>query len=393
MSPRGALVLAIAGASGLAGCRGIAMTDVHRVALQQESIVSRSAARLEVYEADAYLDELGEEVLAAACDMDRVRNVDGPGPLDVYDRFDIYLVHSEMPNAWTYGDDFVCISTALLLEAESPEEVAAVLAHEFGHIREGHLVEERERFMFNEAMANTLVVLGAAADLALMTQGLYDPSYSVMEAAGQYARTMRADYSPYQPGDEFEADIYGLELYAELGLDTRYYDDFLQRMSCIYEESNAASVSHPGTAARLHVINSEMEALEPESSERSLDMERFREVQTLVAAQLVSRHQRGQLLTYEQSSSRWRRGGGDVVTVCACGPLDADKEVCHRRFKAAIARHIGEESAQAYASRPTTQHRRRRGSVGMEASIDGWRSRVRGRYQPTRRYKPATTPP
>ena len=83
----------------------------------------------------------------------------------------IILVGSDQVNAFVAGGRNIFLYTGLILEAETPQEVIGVLAHELGHIEGGHLVRMRrelEQASYQSILANILgvgvAVLGGSAE-------------------------------------------------------------------------------------------------------------------------------------------------------------------------------------------------------------------------------------
>jgi len=79
---------------------------------------------------------------------------------------DIYLVNEDSLNAFVAGGQNLFLFTGLLMRAETPAQLAGVIAHETGHISGGHLVRLAEAAE-NAAIEQILgTVLGAAAAAA-----------------------------------------------------------------------------------------------------------------------------------------------------------------------------------------------------------------------------------
>ena len=129
-------------------------------------------------------------------------------------RIDLYLVSDEAVNAFVTSGNRMFITTGLLLEADKPEEVIGVIAHELGHIAAGHLArmgEEVNRITTASAITSLLGIgallagagpAGAALIYGGQAQGVNQfLSFSRIQenAADQAAiRTMEAaGLSPY----------------------------------------------------------------------------------------------------------------------------------------------------------------------------------------------------
>ena len=128
-------------------------------------------------------------------------------------RFTITVLNSPEVNAFALPGGYVYLTRGLLALANSEAEVAAVLAHEIGHVAARHTAER-----FSQAMIAQLgtVVVGALAessqiaDLAQLGAGLYLAGYSREQ--------------------EFEADLLGVRYMARTGYDPRAAESFLRSL-------------------------------------------------------------------------------------------------------------------------------------------------------------------
>lgn len=78
----------------------------------------------------------------------------------------VHLVLDDRLNAFVAGGQRIFINTGLLRQAESPNAVIGVLAHETGHIMGGHLARLNDRLRTASTQAIIAMVLGAAAAVA-----------------------------------------------------------------------------------------------------------------------------------------------------------------------------------------------------------------------------------
>ncbi|MEO0823276.1 MAG: M48 family metalloprotease, partial [Pseudomonadota bacterium] len=78
---------------------------------------------------------------------------------------DIYIVNDRRLNAFVAGGRNIFLNTGLLMELETPEELAGVIAHETGHIAGGHLARRQlnARAAQGPALIGTLLGIAAAA--------------------------------------------------------------------------------------------------------------------------------------------------------------------------------------------------------------------------------------
>jgi len=96
------------------------------------------------------------------------RLIDAMGGTDF--NYKIYVVDNQMINAYALPGGYIFIYTGLIDLSDSPEEVAAVIAHEMGHIENRHIISR----LIKEVGINVLVsadagVLGSLAQTATST--------------------------------------------------------------------------------------------------------------------------------------------------------------------------------------------------------------------------------
>jgi predicted Zn-dependent protease len=122
--------------------------------------------------------------------------------------FRVYVVDETVTNAFAAPGGHVVIFSSIIERAETPEEVAGVLAHEMAHVIEGHPDEGLVR------------ALGYGI-FGLLAPGGGDIGPEVAKAVitGAYSR-----------GDELDADRVGVGLLNDAGLDSRGLSRFFQRM-------------------------------------------------------------------------------------------------------------------------------------------------------------------
>jgi predicted Zn-dependent protease len=88
--------------------------------------------------ADPDFREVENDTIAAALDMIKERLT---GSLDSSRyTYNIVLVDNDMANAFALPGGYLLITTGLLTNMNSPEECAAVIAHEIGHIEKRHTI-------------------------------------------------------------------------------------------------------------------------------------------------------------------------------------------------------------------------------------------------------------
>lgn len=121
----------------------------------------------------------------------------------------VYVSDADVLNAFAAPGGHVVIFRAIIDHADTPEEVAGVLAHEMGHVVEDHpakgLVEAVGYGIFG------LLIPGGSGDTAVI------------------ARTMLTNH--YSRGDELDADRVGVETLNEAGIDSRGLIAFFEHLA------------------------------------------------------------------------------------------------------------------------------------------------------------------
>ena len=173
----------------------------------------------------AVLDQLGQRIAAESGSV-----------------FDIQFraVHAPMVNAFALPGGYVLVTDDLIAEAETPDELAAVLAHETAHIAQRHSMQAVWRS------------LGAGMLLDLIVGG--------GSGAGQQAVLLAGQASELSFGREAEteADAFGRDYLHAAGLSSRGMAPFFERMAAqevdAPEEVDQMSewwMTHPNTGRRI----------------------------------------------------------------------------------------------------------------------------------------------
>ena len=150
-------------------------------------------------------------------------------------------------NAFAAPGGYIVLYRGLIRNAESPDDVAGVLAHEIGHVVERH---------------GTEAIVRAAGLAAIVQLLLGDPSslLSIGVAGGELLLSLA-----YSRNDEAEADAVAVDILAAANIDSAGFVRFLERMARV-EEQNAstAGVTEDGDKNSIPFLSSH-----PRSAERA----------------------------------------------------------------------------------------------------------------------------
>ncbi|TKB73367.1 MAG: M48 family metallopeptidase [Nitrospira sp.] len=216
-------------------------------------LLARSAARHVPIEWERQIGE------AARADFLRNQAVlkDGPAVMAVQEmtkrlsdqipenpyRFDVTVVRSDTVNAFALPGGYVVVFTGLMKKAESPEEVAGVLAHELNHVVQRH------------AMERIVKTLGLVA-IASIVFGNQEGLVGLAKQLGIELLTLK-----FGREQETEADVTGIRLVHRAKIPPDGMIRFFEKLS----ESDKLHVellsTHPMSTARAERLKQELASL------------------------------------------------------------------------------------------------------------------------------------
>ncbi|MFW5833472.1 MAG: M48 family metalloprotease [Pseudomonadota bacterium] len=177
----------------------------------------------------------------------------------------IYLVNDDRLNAFVAGGQNLFLNAGLLMRAETPEQLAGVIAHETGHIAGGHLVRISPAADRAEAVRVLGMVLGAAAAAA----GAPEVGMAAMLGGQQVGQQ---SFLRFSRGQEQAADQAALNYLEATGTSARGLAEFFR----ILDDQRMLSGSrvdpyfqtHPLTRDRIEFVERQVAA---ERERRPLD--------------------------------------------------------------------------------------------------------------------------
>ena len=157
------------------------------------------------------------------------------------------VIDNEQANAYALPGGFVTVFTGLLLEAETPEQVAGVLAHEIAHVTERHGLRRIAHSI--GLFVGVQLVLGD-------TQGLLNIALELFTLGS---------VNDYSQDQETEADLVGVRMLHEARIDPTGLSDFFQWMRDEYgdvPESLSWISTHPMHEERIQAISAQVDGFE-----------------------------------------------------------------------------------------------------------------------------------
>jgi predicted Zn-dependent protease len=169
---------------------------------------------------------------------------------------EFHLVNSDTLNAFTTGGEHAYIYTKLMQECKNEDELAAVVAHEYGHVYARHVHKGMNR---QYQVIGTAVAAGAAGyALGGEQYALYGAGLGA--AAGQFLSM------GFTRADEAEADELGFAFYTRAGWDPDRFGGFFQTLiDQGYDTASDLTSDHPTLASRVAAARERAAALPPEA--------------------------------------------------------------------------------------------------------------------------------
>ncbi|HEY7090582.1 MAG TPA: M48 family metalloprotease, partial [Tepidisphaeraceae bacterium] len=140
------LLMVVAALSCAVGCAN----DKKVMAVADQMHTGLEPAVIEDPELAAYLQKVGDRIIDSAQALDKA----GYGPKShkaednqwmFSDKMHFYFVNSEQLNAFTTGGEHMYVYNQLFQECQSEDELAAVMAHEYGHVYARHVEKGMDR--------------------------------------------------------------------------------------------------------------------------------------------------------------------------------------------------------------------------------------------------------
>ena len=162
-------------------------------------------------------------------------------------------------NAFVSGRNMV-IHTGLLLQAETPNEVIGVIAHEIGHITGGHQVRLAQRARQAKILAGVGTLLGVGAGVAGAASGNGDAARAGASAALSAKTIALRGLLAYKRDEETTADRTAATLLEKTGQSGRgmlkTFERFQRRLSLSGARLDPYKQSHPMPRARMAALRS-----------------------------------------------------------------------------------------------------------------------------------------
>lgn len=168
--------------------------------------------------------------------------------------WEVAVFKDDTANAFALPGKKIGVHTGIMKVANTPDQLAAVIGHEIGHVMAKH---SAERLSIQTVTATGSQLVGAV--LATQGEGEQALIMGVMGLGLQYGVTL-----PYSRTHESEADYVGVVLMAQAGFDPRASVTLWQNMRAASQGSPPEFMStHPSPDTRIDQLQSMMSTAIP----------------------------------------------------------------------------------------------------------------------------------
>lgn len=179
------------------------------------------------------------------------------GPVEGVDKWEVVVFKDNQVNAFALPGGKIGVYTGIIKIATTPDQLAAVLGHEVGHVMAKHGNER-----VSQAMTSQIALQGTA--LALGASGKLDQK-SQLIVAGLGVGMQFGVLLPFSRAHESEADVIGLELMAKAGFNP---DDSVDLWKNMAKASGGKSPpqfmsTHPSNQTRINNLSNHIPKYAP----------------------------------------------------------------------------------------------------------------------------------
>jgi predicted Zn-dependent protease len=167
----------------------------------------------------------------------------------------IYLVGSDEINAFVAGGQNVFVFSGLIEDMRTPNELAGVLAHETGHMADGHLTRSPN------GSVSVPMILGMVMGVGAMAAGSPNAGEAILAGSETVAQANQLAFTRVQEASADQAAARFLNASGQSGKGIlAVFERFANEEAMSMRAPNPFAVDHPVSSARIAALQTEVES-------------------------------------------------------------------------------------------------------------------------------------
>ncbi|MFQ3361708.1 MAG: M48 family metalloprotease [Alphaproteobacteria bacterium] len=173
---------------------------------------------------------------------------------------DIVIISDPSMNAFVTMNGRIFVNTGLLAQSKTPNEVIGILAHEIGHIKNGHAITRRseiEKSSINNALA---LIAGLSATAIGINSNNHDLSRAGFGLTMGMKNSAKRNLLSYTRSQEYEADVAAVNLLLKTGQSSKGLINTLESLGknrlLSAKHMNPYELTHASSQDRINLIKS-----------------------------------------------------------------------------------------------------------------------------------------
>ncbi len=197
---------------------------------------------------NSYVQCITDALVKAFKVKDAPKNLEVSVYEDAPERWEVRVFDDPSANAFALPGGYIGVHTGLLKVAQTPDQVAAVIGHEIGHVIADH---------GNERVSQNVLAQTGMSIASLVISGESQEGQLALAALG--VGTQFGILLPYSRAHESEADILGIRYMAHAGFDPRASVELWKNMKKASGGAPPEFMStHPNPDTRIERLEDEM---------------------------------------------------------------------------------------------------------------------------------------
>lgn len=167
--------------------------------------------------------------------------------------WEVNVFETPQPNAFALPGKKIGVNSGMMSVAQTPDQLAAVMGHEVGHVLAKHGAERVSIQMATQGGMKVLRVISGEPS------PMKNTLFGLLGAGAQFGVTL-----PFSRKHESEADLIGLELMAKAGFNPQASVELWQNMAKVSKGAPPEFMStHPSHSTRISALQKNISSVQP----------------------------------------------------------------------------------------------------------------------------------